>query len=196
MTTLFGAARTESASLPGRLFPGVAREQRDSLVSAYLRGGGAPPSVIGTALRDTLKGVSDTSAQNNSSAILLLSVDGQKVLFTGDAGVAALTAAAGYAASVGLSVTGLDAWQVPHHGSRHNVNSAVLDLIGGPLAFISAAVAGKPDHPSSNVTNALIRRGTQVFGTCGMNLWHRCNAPDRSGYGAADPIQFDFGTND
>jgi|GEM_PF-136777 len=192
LASLFAAARGENTSLSGGLFAGVAREQRDNFVSAYLRSGGAP----GTALTNTLKGVSDTSAQNNSSTILLLSVDGQRVLFTGDAGVAALTAAASYATSVGLSVTGLNGWQVPHHGSRHNVNSAVLDLIGGSLAFVSAAVAGKPDHPSSHVTNALIRRGTQVFSTCGMNLWHRSDAPERSGYTEAYPVPFDFDTND
>jgi len=195
LASLFGTARTASSTPSLGLFAGVARE-RDNLVSAYLGTTEAPRSVIGTALMDSLRGANDTSAQNNSSAILLLSVDGQRVLFTGDAGVGALTAAASYAASVGLSLTGLDGWQVPHHGSRHNVNSAVLDLIGGPFAFISAAVAGKPDHPSSNVTNALIRRGTQVFGTCGLNLWHRRDAPERSGYKAADPVPFDFDTSD
>ena len=70
-----------------------------------------------------------TSPENNSSAILLLTVDGYKLLFTADAGIPALTAAADYAASLNIKLDDLRLVQVPHHGSKHNVGRTILNRI-------------------------------------------------------------------
>ena len=58
-----------------------------------------------------------TSHENNSSVILLLTIDGQKLLLTSDAGMPALTGAANYAASRNIALDDLRFMQVPHHGS-------------------------------------------------------------------------------
>lgn len=75
----------------------------------------------------------DTSAENNMSVIQYANLCGQKILLTGDAGRAALEEAADYAPYAGLVLPGIDRIQVPHHGSRHNVSTEILDQWLGPI---------------------------------------------------------------
>lgn len=142
-----------------------------------------------------------TSAENNSSTILLLQVDGQKLLFTGDAGVPALDRAAFHAEMMGVDLTGVDFIQIPHHGSKRNVGPAILDRILGPrgqkpevskTAYVSASKDGAPKHPSRKVTNAFQRRGfnERVYATNGSAIRHRHNAPDRDGWGPLASLPF------
>jgi beta-lactamase superfamily II metal-dependent hydrolase len=177
----------------------------ESILAAYLRNQIVPPppppstnlyaALLGTRV---LTDEGDTSPANNSSAILLLQVDGDRVVLTGDAGMPALMRAADYAQSRSVSTTGLALWQVPHHGSKRNVGPTILNRIGGPVAFISAAQCGAPKHPSRRVTNALFHKGTKVYSTCGASLCHSRHAPARSGYGPAPAIPFyaDAGEDD
>jgi beta-lactamase superfamily II metal-dependent hydrolase len=138
------------------------------------------------------------SAENNSSVILLLNVDGQKSLFTGDAGVPALTAALDYAQQQGISLDGLQFFDVPHHGSRKNLGPNILNRLFGCIrqqqtkdwtAFISAAKDGPPKHPHKKVTNALQRRGGNVHVTAGIAKRHYFNAPVRN-WSASVPVPF------
>jgi beta-lactamase superfamily II metal-dependent hydrolase len=138
------------------------------------------------------------SAENNSSVIFLLDADGQKLLFTGDAGVPALTAVADYADSVGISLAGLVFFDVPHHGSRKNLGPTILNRLFGNIrpqqtkdwtAFISAAKDGAPKHPHKKLTNALQRRGANVHVTAGLTKWYHYNAPDRN-WSASVPVPF------
>ncbi len=64
---------------------------------------------------ESLDDSGETSPENNSSAVSLLTVDGQKLLLTADAGIPALTAAADYAASLNVRLDDLRFMQVPHH---------------------------------------------------------------------------------
>lgn len=146
-------------------------------------------------LKDPKDGAS--SPENNSSAILLLEVDGRKLLFTGDAGVPALTAAAGYADSAGISLSGLSFFDVPHHGSKRNLGPTILNRLLGAIrpenarewtAYVSAAKEGAPKHPHKKVTNALKRRGGDVHATAGKSVWHQHNAPARDNYHALEPL--------
>jgi beta-lactamase superfamily II metal-dependent hydrolase len=111
------------------------------------------------------------------------------LLFTGDAGIQALTQAIDYAEARGVSLTGLDYIQVPHHGSRRNVSPSVLDRMMGKTAFVSAS-PGSTTHPRKKVTNAFIRRGATVYQTRGGALCQPYNRPRRAGYGDAPPIPF------
>lgn len=131
-----------------------------------------------------------TSAENNSSAVLLFQIPGRRVLITGDAGVPALEEVIRYAASSSINLANLDFMQVPHHGSKKNVNSHVLNAIKADVAFISAAKEGAPKHPSQRVINALRRRGTYVLATRGMGIVHAYNAPPRQGWGAVETLPF------
>lgn len=162
----------------------------ESILAAYMRGPAAPPptpNLFAALTRaqpkpSVLTDEGETSPANNSSAIILLQLDGDRILLTADAGVPALERAADYAASRNILTTGLGMWQVPHHGSEHNLGPTILRRIGGAVAFVSAARCGAPKHPSRRVTNALISRGTRVYSTCGSSIRHCKNAPERPDY--------------
>ena len=149
---------------------------------------------------ETLKDTGETSPENNSSAVVLVTCGEDNLLFTGDAGIPALELASDQLASLGVLPGQLKFIQVPHHGSQRNVGPKLLDrLLGGRqstetkirTAFVSAAKDGKPKHPSKRVLNAFRRRGTWVHGTDDGNP--RCHfsvgAPPRA-WGASTPHPF------
>ncbi|EOV9665860.1 ComEC/Rec2 family competence protein [Cronobacter malonaticus] len=118
----------------------------------------------------------NTSPENNNSVIQFASLKNKKILLTGDAGVEAL----------GLALKSLahgekplvDIFQVPHHGSRRNLSSDLLDaIIGNKFAtkreaeasgrITTIISAGKNDvnHPRKAVVRALYHRGAKIFST-------------------------------
>jgi len=145
-------------------------------------------------------GPQDHDPINDSSAILLLNIDGRQIFLPGDAGVIPLGGAAEYAASIGRPVIRPDVFKLPHHGSKRNVGPAILDSLMGPKvkehersanrsAVASVAPEGKPKHPSQRVINAAIRRNYHVVQTSGQKLCCRYNAPDR-GWSSAKQLDF------
>lgn len=140
---------------------------------------------------DALDDGDTTSAKNNSSVITLLSVDGRYLLFTGDAGITALTYAAGELDAV-ANGTGLRFIQIPHHGSRRNVGPTILDrLVGKPVrqgetrsitAIASTAKKGEPKHPRKAVMNAFTHRGASALATRGKTIRLSHDAPAREGW--------------
>ncbi|HUU44486.1 MAG TPA: MBL fold metallo-hydrolase [Acidobacteriota bacterium] len=146
--------------------------------------------VAETLHHETLTDDGVTSAENDSSAIVHLQIDGASILFTGDAGITALTAAHSHAAHVGIDLSDLTLFQAPHHGSKRNVGPSILNKIKAPRAYISAAKNGSPSHPAKKVVNALIRRESRVFATQGEGLRHCHNAPDRVGWVPATELTF------
>lgn len=129
-----------------------------------------------------------TSAENNTSAILFFNIDGHKLLFTGDAGKTALLNAIAYAESTGISLVGMTFLDVPHHGSKRNLNSKILKKMNAATAFISAC-AESEKHPAKKVTNALQKHGASVFVTRTNKLLHHHDAPSR-GWNEATPESF------
>ena len=140
---------------------------------------------------NTLDSPPTTSAENNSSAIILLTILGHNMMFTGDAGVEALTHAIDYGQQRGLDFSNLELFHVPHHGSEHNIDPHVLARFRSRVAVVSAAPDGAPKHPSSRVTNALMDCGTAVYATQGRASCHRFNAPLRPGWGPATQVPYD-----
>lgn len=138
---------------------------------------------------ETLDDSGETNPENNSSAIILLKVDDYQALFTGDAGIPALTYGVNYAYATGLNLSNLHFLDVPHHGSKRNIGPSLLNYLIPKTAYISAPKQGDPHHPSRKVTNALKRRGSNVFATKGVSICHRREAPNR-GWGAASEIPF------
>ena len=140
---------------------------------------------------DALDDDDTTSAKNNSSAITLLTVEGRYLLFTGDAGITALTYAADQLDSVRNGAE-LRFIQIPHHGSRRNVGPSILDrLVGTPMgqgetralsAIASCAKKGEPKHPRKAVMNAFTHRGASALATRGETIRHSHDAPDREGW--------------
>lgn len=129
-----------------------------------------------------------TSAENNTSTIILFNIDGHKLLFTGDAGKTALLNAIAYADALGISLTGMQFLDVPHHGSKRNLNSKILKKINASTAFISAS-ADSEKHPAKKVTNALKKHGVEVYVNRASALCHHLNGPNR-GWGPATPEPF------
>lgn len=136
----------------------------------------------------------ETSAENEISVVQWASLCGAQILLTGDAGRAALTEAADYAPVAGLVLPGIYRFQVPHHGSRRNVSTEILDRWVGPrlpsrpatgsetwTAIISSAKEDT-DHPRKSVVRALIHRGASVIATEGQNIYVFSQfAPPRAG---------------
>jgi len=141
----------------------------------------------------------ETSAENNASIILLLQIDGEKFLFTSDAGIEALNNAINKAESLGINLREVGFLQIPHHGSKHNVGPTILNrIIGEKLqeqkhlktACISAPKNGDPKHPSGKVVNAFKRRGAEVYATKGISVCKSSSdAPDR-GWRKVDLLPF------
>lgn len=148
------------------------------------------------SLREDVK----TSAENESSVVMYGAIDGRGIFLAGDAGVQALHAAADYAEWLGISIPStLKFSQIPHHGSRNNVSTSVLDRILGPrkafddgIKSYSACVSVAKEsttHPRKAVTNAFIRRGSHVIETRGVPICHSHNMDSR-GWSPASTIPF------
>jgi beta-lactamase superfamily II metal-dependent hydrolase len=173
---------------------------RDSLLGKFAPAAGSIVSSIREAFDyETLDDSGETSAENNSSAIILFTFDDKYLLFTGDAGIPALTSAINSLDNDGLDLSKIKFIQIPHHGSKRNIGPTLLDrIIGEKLekeyeiktAFVSAAKDGLPKHPAKKVTNAFRRRGALVYATQGYSIWHHHNTPKRDNYSTIEAIPF------
>lgn len=144
----------------------------------------------------------ETSAENEMSVVQYAKLCGKNILLTGDAGRTALTEAANHAPWAGLALPGIDRFQVPHHGSRRNVSTEILDRWLGRIldsqpaegaeTFTSIVSASDKDkhHPRKAVVRAMIHRGARVLSTEGSDLAIRYNAPDRDGWSSAKPLPY------
>lgn len=185
------------------------REQEDVSTSALARLSHVAPTFTAAVVRkvkslfgdpgETMTGDNGgTSPRNNSSIILDLQVEDARVLFTGDAGAPALERASDHLDDVGRSGPVINVFDVPHHGSRHNLTPELLDRVlgyrGVDTRGHAIASVGKEavDHPRPEVANAIKRRGYPVFCTRGTSLWWRSSdAPDRWAYsGVVQPLEW------
>jgi beta-lactamase superfamily II metal-dependent hydrolase len=148
---------------------------------------------------ETLDDEGETTAENNSSTIIIAVVDEKHLMFTADGGILALTDVASRLEAARYEFSALSFVQVPHHGSRRNVGPSILNRILGPklqhdlklrTAFVSIPKDPSAKHPSKKVTNAFRRRGAYIYPTTEYCLWHRFEAPDREGFSDATPLGF------
>ena len=129
----------------------------------------------------------------------------EKILLTGDVGRDGLSEAADFAPVIGLRLPGIDHFDVPHHGSRRNVSTEVLDRWLGPRlpkrlpeghGTFGACISANPDdkdHPRRAVVRGLIHRGADVRQTTGkrgayLRTWK--NAPPRDDAVPAEPLPY------
>ena len=181
--------------------PESVKEIADKFLSAFSEPWSKVISLIRAAWGEEVFSSEETSAENDMSVVQFVRLCNQTILLTADAGRGALNEAADYAPFVGLALPGIDRFQVPHHGSRRNVSTEVLDRWLGerlPLkpnqgeerftAIVSAAEKDKA-HPRKAVIRAMIHRGAKVISTEGSNL-RVCggDAPSRDGWYPADPL--------
>jgi len=128
-----------------------------------------------------------TNPRNNSSASLSLTIDGRHLIFPGDAGVPALAEAMDYLDNQGRTSEWPKLIVLPHHGSRHNLDLAMIQRILGShsdqtYGFAVASVSAESDNPSPRVANAAGRRGYSVYTTAGSGFRVPWNAPARPGW--------------
>lgn len=123
---------------------------------------------------------SGTSSENEMSVVQYASVNGKRILLTGDTGRDGLTEAADYLVSRGVTLPGIWCFQVPHHGGRHNVNTEVLDRWLGPrlpampntTTWNAVCSSAKADthHPKMAVKRAFMHRGAHWSETEGKTV--------------------------
>lgn len=144
-----------------------------------------------------------TSVSNESSTVLFAEIQNpnSRILLTADAGTEALTRAVMYLETDCSFIAGsLNFIQIPHHGSRHNVNSETLDsLLGGKIlpnseqlgktAFVSVAKHADK-YPKKSVTNAFINRGYVCAATRGDHKSYPVNMRSRPGWEPIDYINY------
>ena len=178
------------------------------------------PSVIGSAFSSVAEAAVDlipdswntesledaitnpTSNSNESSVVMYAEFGDFRVLLTGDAGIQGLTETADYCESSGITLPFPSTLenpiiiQIPHHGSRHNVSTEVLDRLVGErqadqnhqkIQYALASV-GKDSttHPRKKTTNAFNRRSCTVLDNSqGMPVVHpaRGNNPQARVHG-------------
>ncbi len=143
---------------------------------------------------------SETSAENEMSVVQYAEICGKKILLTGDIGRGGLAEVIKFAPSIGLKLPGIDKFQVPHHGSRRNLSSDLLDqLLGEKLpqgstphfdAFASSAKADK-DHPRNAVMAAIMHRGGCMIRTESKTVCSSStHAPKREGWTPVEPVPY------
>ncbi len=128
----------------------------------------------------------DGSPINQSSVVFLMEAKGEKLLFTGDAGREALhrvTDTDSYG-----ECKNIDFFKVPHHGSKHNLDNALITHIHPSVSYISTERYGHYAHRCT--VNALKQVG-RVYSTHkeDSSLWHhRGTDPVRDGYSKAEAL--------
>lgn len=109
----------------------------------------------------------ETTAENNSSVILEITIGNNRFLFTGDAGVQALLEV--HLRTPLNNVFWLD---LPHHGSRRNLSSELINIMKPQMVFVSAI--GNKKHPRKALVNCLKKSGAIVYSTHNNgNMWYR-----------------------
>lgn len=132
------------------------------------------------SLSETLDLDDDKSSENNSSTIIAFHPqNNKKYLFTADTGPMALQKVVD---SYPDWTKNLDWLDVPHHGSKKNLNSSIIQHFSPKIAFISGK--GKKKYPSAAVVNALKKVGATVYSTSKSkcNILHRHGLESRIGY--------------
>ena len=166
------------------------------------RRAGAAVSLIRAAWGEETFSAEGTSSENEMSVVQYAELAGKRILLTGDTGRDGLSEAADFALARGVPLPGIDRFQVPHHGSRRNVSSEVLDRWLGPIlassvppgeerfsALISSALEDD-DHPRKAVVRAMVHRGGKVVSTEGKSISTGNNAPSRPGWGPVTPMAY------
>lgn len=147
---------------------------------------------------DSLREDVETEAENETSVIMYGDMEEQDFIFVADAGIRAINKAMDYMETVGIDYKKINIYQIPHHGSRHNVSPSLLNRLLGNIAsegmedgrIAFALVSKNSEHPKRMVTNAYKRRGVRVFETKGKTICHSHKTLEREGWNSTIPVEF------
>lgn len=127
----------------------------------------------------------DGSAHNQSSMIILFQPqENKKYLFMGDAGREAFDKIPFLHK---LKIRNVDWLKVPHHGSKHNLDSKMIKWINPKVAYISAN--SNDEYANKCTINALKRSECNVYSTHNehYNFIHK-QIGNREDYSTATPL--------
>ena len=132
---------------------------------------------------------SDHSEANGASIAFLAEYDGRSVLFTGDAAAPVLEAGLRRLAHErGLERVPVDAFKLPHHGSRYNLSAGLLDLVDC-ARFLLSTNGQRFHHPDAVALSRIVagdagRGGELLFNyrTQDNELWEHRSLRRRYGY--------------
>lgn len=120
----------------------------------------------------------DPSPYNASSLIILYEPgDGKRLLFAGDANTTSLQ----MMLDKYKWLRNVEFLKVPHHGSRRNLNTSIIENLSPKKCYISAA--GNKKHPSGRLVYWLAKYG-DVYSTHTCNSYIHCKSaemPSRKG---------------
>lgn len=141
-----------------------------------------------------------TEPDNETSTVILGEMNYESFLLTGDVGIRGLQKSIDYSNSIGKPIRKtVTVYEIPHHGSRHNINSSILNQLLGEIlnenektnkkAFVCS---GKnSNHPLQMVVNAFKRRGVDVYKASGKTICHHSgDMPKREGWTSAKGLEF------
>lgn len=104
-----------------------------------------------------------TSEINQTSIVLAFVFGDYKFLFTGDAGKDALSEALNYWESYGYEASAFSVVQLPHHGSRKNIDPGILSRLKASEYIISCPPEGmKEGHPSRRLINKILEMNSKA----------------------------------
>jgi hypothetical protein len=168
---------TESEKTPETI---VEESFLKTAVDSIARAATAVANLVRAAWGEEFFPASGTSSENEMSVVQYASVNGKRILLTGDTGRDGLTEAADYLESRGVTLPGIWCFQVPHHGGRHNVSTEVLDRWLGPTLPVmpntttwnGVCSSAKADthHPKMAVKRAFMHRGAHWSETEGKTV--------------------------
>lgn len=127
----------------------------------------------------------DPSKVNQSSVVFAFAPGNDIFLFTGDAGRDALKRVISIDGEATLK--NVKWMKIPHHGSKHNLNNAIISYFHPSTSYISTEKYGK--FANVCTVNALKKVG-DVYSTHKdrQSLWHHEGMPDRENYSTATPL--------
>jgi hypothetical protein len=112
----------------------------------------------------------DHSPANGASIAFLLEYANRRILLSGDAHVDRLITSLQSIAN--NEKVKLDAFKIPHHGSRHNISNELLALIDCDNYLISSSGAYF-NHPDPIAISRIIK-----YGGDNVNLWFNYKSPE------------------
>lgn len=114
-----------------------------------------------------------TSEINQTSIIIALVLGNFKVLFTGDAGKEAINAALDLWEEAGNKASSFSVVQLPHHGSRKNIDPNIINRLNAKEYIISCPPDGIAEgHPSRRLINKILELtpNADIYKTAGHNF--------------------------
>lgn len=124
----------------------------------------------------------DSSEANGSSIAFLLEYDGRRLLLAGDAHADVIEASLRqYVMEEQVEHVALDAFKVPHHGSKANVTKDLIELLRCPHYLISTN-GSYYGHPDQQAIARIIHHSQSQ-----LTLWFNYRSDENDCWEAGDP---------